>query len=114
MLGYPSILFFFFFNDTATTEIYTLSLHDALPICSRENRTLRLRCISTSRCKAFLAPPASPATTPRVRLPSAPSVTSAASPSRGRSSHHGLLAPGGLFAYSGTHEALGEVRPAGE
>src|SRR5208337_5595940 len=25
---------FFFFNDTATTEIYTLSLHDALPICS--------------------------------------------------------------------------------
>src|SRR5256885_13248208 len=25
-------LFFFFFNDTATTEIYTLSLHDALPI----------------------------------------------------------------------------------
>ena len=23
----------FFFNDTATTEIYTLSLHDALPIC---------------------------------------------------------------------------------
>src|SRR6185436_20977209 len=26
--------FFFFFNDTATTEIYTLSLHDALPISS--------------------------------------------------------------------------------
>src|ERR1039457_7636074 len=25
----------FFFNDTATTEIYTLSLHDALPICDR-------------------------------------------------------------------------------
>src|SRR2546429_883378 len=29
------ICFFFFFNDTATTEIYTLSLHDALPILSR-------------------------------------------------------------------------------
>src|SRR5213595_4201585 len=33
------LLFFFFFNDTATTEIYTtedtLSLHDALPICRR-------------------------------------------------------------------------------
>src|SRR3712207_7283503 len=28
-------LFFFFFNDTATTEIYTLSLHDALPILAR-------------------------------------------------------------------------------
>src|SRR2546421_3640228 len=29
---YPYFIFFFFFNDTATTEIYTLSLHDALPI----------------------------------------------------------------------------------
>src|SRR5437868_15462229 len=28
-------LLLFFFNDTATTEIYTLSLHDALPICER-------------------------------------------------------------------------------
>src|SRR3989441_6374389 len=28
----PIFCFFFFFNDTATTEIYTLSLHDALPI----------------------------------------------------------------------------------
>src|SRR5438034_7306980 len=27
--------FYFFFTDTATTEIYTLSLHDALPICRR-------------------------------------------------------------------------------
>src|SRR5256885_3356275 len=30
----PSSSSFFFFNDTATTEIYTLSLHDALPICA--------------------------------------------------------------------------------
>src|SRR5256885_16337860 len=30
--------FFFFFNDTATTEIYTLSLHDALPICAAGQR----------------------------------------------------------------------------
>src|SRR2546430_11891243 len=30
--GTSSCSFFFFFNDTATTEIYTLSLHDALPI----------------------------------------------------------------------------------
>src|SRR5438034_2500158 len=29
-----ALLSFFFFNDPATTEIYTLSLHDALPICS--------------------------------------------------------------------------------
>src|SRR3712207_9326875 len=32
LLDYTTLLFFFF-NDTATTEIYTLSLHDALPIC---------------------------------------------------------------------------------
>src|SRR2546430_10511900 len=31
-LRFEACLFFFFFNDTATTEIYTLSLHDALPI----------------------------------------------------------------------------------
>src|SRR2546426_11921952 len=30
------VFFLFFFNDTATTEIYTLSLHDALPICADE------------------------------------------------------------------------------
>src|SRR5271169_6959350 len=35
--GYElSLPFFFFFNDTATTEIYTLSLHDALPIFDQE------------------------------------------------------------------------------
>src|SRR5215831_21188984 len=32
---------FFFFNDTATTEIYTLSLHDALPICHHLCRSHR-------------------------------------------------------------------------
>src|SRR6266581_3387460 len=36
MLAFVLILiFFFFFNDTAPTEIYTLSLHDALPISAR-------------------------------------------------------------------------------
>src|SRR2546426_8928899 len=37
---------FFFFNDTATTEIYTLSLHDALPICetAREGAERRAHC----------------------------------------------------------------------
>src|SRR3712207_7633853 len=34
--------FVFFFNDTATTEIYTLSLHDALPICRRGQEHARL------------------------------------------------------------------------
>src|SRR5256885_1457110 len=37
-------MFLFFFNDTATTEIYTLSLHDALPICARlRGREARLQ-----------------------------------------------------------------------
>src|SRR6266704_2359599 len=34
---------FFFFNDTATTEIYTLSLHDALPICQSPRRLFPCR-----------------------------------------------------------------------
>src|SRR5258708_32353093 len=34
----PLTFSFFFFNDTATTEIYTLSLHDALPISMLEQR----------------------------------------------------------------------------
>src|SRR3989475_7666960 len=39
-LGSSFTVFFFFFNDTATTEIYTLSLHDALPILT-SNRPYR-------------------------------------------------------------------------
>src|SRR2546422_7042123 len=35
MRSFAFIFLFFFFNDTATTEIYTLSLHDALPISRR-------------------------------------------------------------------------------
>src|SRR5690349_24002861 len=40
--------FFFFFNDTATTEIYTLSLHDALPIFPRRSPR---RCARTTRAR---------------------------------------------------------------
>src|SRR5256885_8802574 len=43
------VSFFFFFNDTATTEIYTLSLHDALPISSSPARACRARISSSSR-----------------------------------------------------------------
>src|SRR6187431_3773375 len=48
------MLFFFFFNDTATTEIYTtvhtLSLHDALPTSSRRRSRARTDCTNgTSR-----------------------------------------------------------------
>src|SRR2546422_9642250 len=38
MVTLSSFISFFFFNDTATTEIYTLSLHDALPICALAHR----------------------------------------------------------------------------
>src|SRR3989442_15889110 len=44
--------FFFFFNDTATTEIYTLSLHDALPISPgfrHRRQSFRCRAIRASR-----------------------------------------------------------------
>src|SRR2546429_2658556 len=42
---------FFFFNDTATTEIYTLSLHDALPISSGRGRRSSRRWPPASRCR---------------------------------------------------------------
>src|SRR5260370_24087695 len=45
MNGNRLLSFSFFFNDTATTEIYTLSLHDALPILVRERPNgLSVRC----------------------------------------------------------------------
>src|SRR2546430_3855930 len=46
-------MFFFFFNDTATTEIYTLSLHDALPISSTFHRRSRARSKSWGRSSAM-------------------------------------------------------------
>src|SRR3712207_8709610 len=51
-----SRLLFFFFNDTATTEIYTLSLHDALPIsrCPRSDRR-RARSTQLLRMTSVLA-----------------------------------------------------------
>src|SRR2546426_10297877 len=47
---------FFFFNDTATTEIYTLSLHDALPICAaRDIAPVVRRCGDRALLAASLA-----------------------------------------------------------
>src|SRR5205814_7440960 len=42
MLYNLSSFLFFFFNDTSTTEIYTLSLHDALPIFTVSGMSMRL------------------------------------------------------------------------
>src|SRR2546427_12659101 len=50
--------FFFFFNDTATTEIYTLSLHDALPISvRREFRSPSRACarVPSRQCRCPLS-----------------------------------------------------------
>src|SRR6266581_9615077 len=63
---YSLFALFFFFNDTATTEIYTLSLHDALPICPA--------------CKHVLTIPAS--------APSAAPAPAKAAPRPGRSEEH--------------------------
>src|SRR2546427_3315145 len=67
--------FFFFFNDTATTEIYTLSLHDALPICSSSACSKA----STTACGI-----------PRSARPSTPRSTSSRSrvPAATRSEEH--------------------------
>src|SRR2546430_9731272 len=46
------LFFFFFFNDTATTEIYTLSLHDALPICSTSLANGRAASTASTHCRA--------------------------------------------------------------
>src|SRR5260370_8435857 len=44
--------FFFFFNDTATTEIYTLSLHDALPISAYANNDpLHDKLLPSCKCR---------------------------------------------------------------
>src|SRR2546422_3483384 len=45
--------FFFFFNDTATTEIYTLSLHDALPISHASHRARPASSTSAVRALRF-------------------------------------------------------------
>src|SRR3712207_9573444 len=47
---------FFFFNDTATTEIYTLSLHDALPIC-RSKALCRLAIVLAQQATQPIASP---------------------------------------------------------
>src|SRR5438105_6193705 len=47
-----SVFIFFFFNDTATTEIYTLSLHDALPIYGLHLEIFR---IVTSQARKYVS-----------------------------------------------------------
>src|SRR5258705_13794905 len=55
-----SLFSFFFFNDTATTEIYTLSLHDALPISTKASRTSSTTTMAMAPLRMFQKPWASP------------------------------------------------------
>src|SRR5207249_9876468 len=48
---HPLAIFFFLFDDTATTEIYTLSLHDALPILGMSMRTPTTRSPARTRSR---------------------------------------------------------------
>src|SRR5207248_9396173 len=52
-----SFFFLFFFNDPATTEIYTLSLHDALPICRQSRSVVPPHAGSTSGAPITTRPP---------------------------------------------------------
>src|SRR2546427_8203513 len=51
----PQRFHLFFFNDTATTEIYTLSLHDALPISALRHRARNTARLSLPRARLAIA-----------------------------------------------------------
>src|SRR5712664_3018613 len=52
---FPWSFFIFFFNDTATTEIYTLSLHDALPISGPERGVHQVGVVLEERLARLVA-----------------------------------------------------------
>src|SRR5256885_10553416 len=70
-INYLTLFFLFFFNDTATTEIYTLSLHDALPISPPSRDTVRV---------SQAPPPAVPTDTTSGRGAPVPAPTHVARP----------------------------------
>src|SRR3712207_8975833 len=81
------MIMFFFFNDTATTEIYTLSLHDALPISAPAARRRPTAWPCTARAaSAAGAPPAAARTATRAGTARHPIGTTAAA--AGRSEEH--------------------------
>src|SRR5256885_16825402 len=75
-------MYHFFFNDTATTEIYTLSLHDALPISMNPFSTATQTMLGSvaSRVQKSGAPGAGPQSTMRSRPAASVSCTMAATP----------------------------------
>src|SRR5437763_16700980 len=66
------LFFLFFFNDTPPTEIYTLSLHDALPILTRLQSSpspLRRRTATSASCRALKRPSRSEEHTSELQSP---------------------------------------------
>src|SRR3712207_7225569 len=61
-----TVFSFFFFNDTATTEIYTLFLHDALPISPSPDSSARAAAYSRNSCVFPFLPMTLPAKLPSV------------------------------------------------
>src|SRR3712207_7723148 len=74
----------FFFNDTATTEIYPLSLHDALPICRRSTRARMTSSTPGGTSPAAPPAPASGSTSSRATSPTKNGLP----PVRSRSEEH--------------------------
>src|SRR6266581_9770258 len=105
------MLLFFFFNDTATTEIYTLSLHDALPI-SRLAVVLAGRLARRAGDHGRRAPARAPGR--RHRRPPWPSARGLRGLRRapGRPGHHGGRRPGQIGLDLLLRRALAD--PAGD
>src|SRR6266540_4656723 len=98
---------FFFFNDTATTEIYTLSLHDALPI-------FPVRSTPAGRCPlALLAPKPTGTQEPSRRRPQEKRRRAGAPSRQNRRRPHAGGAGGGSVELHARHRPTYEVRPAG-
>src|SRR2546430_15204685 len=112
-MALTSWVFFFFFNDTATTEIYTLSLHDALPISYQAFPSISI-CASTwplarSRgCRPRLATHRSLGTPPRgdSGCPEPGPARSGIGPAR----HQAKMTQSPLLARSGSYVVAGGGR----
>src|SRR2546430_9416919 len=65
-----TVISIFFFNDTATTEIYTLSLHDALPICAVDCSAAPISCLRACESRCGSSPQTDTRPLSRARRPS--------------------------------------------
>src|SRR3989475_12028898 len=120
MLLLHSSAYFFFFNDTATTEIYTLSLHDALPIfgdddrvASRHDGHAGVRCpkIDSDDFTHGLSPSAVRASISPVRPGIRPDCSRRPSPSLAAARGHAGSTPSHILPRSYWAPVLGDPPP---